>query len=117
LDKVRGTRLYFLITTALCEKCIKLTTAQGDEIGSSMIDIAFHKFAESRLKHIRARLRRSPDDVAWDMTRENFQIHKEEFGTENSNYQRDKTIVVPGLPEDFESEIASIKRGKMTITK
>ena len=93
-----------------------LTTAEGDEIGSSMIDDAFHKLAESRLRYIRSSLRRSTDDVAWDMARDRFQIHKEEFGTENSNAQERKMIVVPGLPEDFQYG-TSIKNGKMIITK
>lgn len=90
--------------------------SQGDEIGSSMIDDAFHKLAESRLKYIRSSLRRSPDEVAWDMTRDRFQAYKEEFGTENSNNQELKKIVVPGLPEDFDYG-TTIKSGKMIITK
>ena len=93
-----------------------LTPAQGDEIGSSMIDDAFHKLAESRLRYIKSSLRRSPDEVAWDMTRDRFQTHKEEFGTENSNNQKLKKIVVPGLPEDFDYG-STIKGGKMIITK
>ena len=93
-----------------------LTTAQGDEIGSSMIDDAFHKLAESRLRCIKSSLRRSPDEVAWDMTKDRFQTHKEEFGTENSNNQELKKIVVPGLPEDFDYG-TTIKSGKMIITK
>ena len=81
-----------------------------------MIDSAFHKLAESRLSYIKSKLRRSPDEVAWDMTRDRFQVHKEEFGTENSNNQEFKKIAVPGLPEDFNYG-TSIKNGKMIITK
>jgi hypothetical protein len=81
-----------------------------------MIDDAFHKLAERRLRHIKSSLRRSPDEVAWDMTRERFQIYKEEFGTENSNNQNLKKIVVPGLPEDFNYG-KIIENGKLIITK
>jgi hypothetical protein len=100
----------------VCRKPTVLTTAQGDEIGSSMIDDAFHKLAESRLRYIKSSLRRSPEEVAWDMARDRFQAHKEEFGTENSNNQELKKIVVPGLPEDFNYG-TTIKAGKMIITK
>jgi hypothetical protein len=105
----------FLLALAAC-KSRKLNIAQGDEIGSSMIDDAFHKLAESRLRYIRSSLRRSPDEVAWDMTRDRFQVYKEEFGTENSNTQELKKLVVPGLPEDFDYG-TTIKNGKMIITK
>jgi hypothetical protein len=100
----------------VCRKPGVLTAAQGEEIGSSMIDDAFHKLAEGRLRYIRSSLRRSPEEVAWDMTRDRFQILKEEFGTENSNNQDLKKIAVPGVPEDFDYG-TTIKNGKMIITK
>jgi hypothetical protein len=81
-----------------------------------MIDDAFHKLAESRLRYIRSSFRRSPDEVAWDMTRDHFQVHKEEFGTDNSNNQGLKKLVIPGLPEDFDYG-TTIEGGKMIITK
>ena len=81
-----------------------------------MIDDAFHKLAKSRLRPIKSSFCRSTDDVAWDMSRDRFQTHKEEFGTENSNNQELKKIAVPGLPEDFNYG-TTIQSGKMIITK
>lgn len=88
----------------------------GDEIGSSEIDTAFEAVATQRLLLIHNTLRRSPSEVAWEMTRKYFQHHKEEFGTEDSMRRDRKAIVVPGLSDTFDSPQAGIENGKMIFS-
>ena len=81
-----------------------------------MIDIAFMELATSRLAQLRRGLRRSAEDLAYDMMRTKFRHLKEEFGTEHSNSLPFHRIQVPGFPDDFNAPEAGIERGKMIFS-
>ena len=90
---------------------------RGDEIGSVLIDLAFQEIAANRLRVVQGRLRRSADDIAFEMIRASFAVVKEEFGTDHSDSQNIKLLQIPGLSDEFDAPEAGIKRGKMRFTK
>ncbi len=97
---------------------LKADPTTGDEIGSSLIDDSFADLVMARLNVIGSQLMHYPlDKMSWKMTTGHFQSLKREFSTENNNYSDRRSIAVPGLPRDFNSEAACIKGGRMYFTR
>jgi hypothetical protein len=101
---------------------LRLANSLGDEIGSVEIDLAFQQLAKQRLQPL---LRHFGHDQLWltvaseQMTRSEFQILKEEFGTADSNEFPDFRIPIPGIPSTSSLRTADtiVTRGKLVISR
>ena len=93
-----------------------LSWTEGRPIGSTLIDIQFHRALVNRLDKIRNVLRRDPVDVAHEMmTGGRFERMKCSFGTAASLAIPTIQLQVPGMPEGFEAPEAHVEDSKMVI--
>ena len=91
-----------------------LVIAEGKNVGSTNVDLAFESMVEKRLSTLKIPL---PDNVAWCMMHSSdYLAWKCLLGQDDVADITDFPVPVPDVQEDFESVHASIVRGKMRFT-
>ena len=92
-----------------------LVVAEGKNVGSTSIDVAFKRMVENRLSAVNSVV---PDNAAWAMMHSpEFLVWKRAFGQDDSADLLDFPVPVPGVESDFESTQASIIGGKMRFSQ
>ena len=93
----------------------ELDVVEGQNVGSTNIDIAFEEMVEQRLAAVRPAL---PDLTAWSMMNSTeFLGWKCGFGQEDSRAFRSFPISVPTVGRDFNHQEAEIENGKMNFSQ
>ncbi len=95
-------------------------TKTGDEVGSVEIDLDFADLVEQRLSPFAQQLKLNPGEletVVIEMTRKDFKLCKEEFGTSLSMSQSQKRIEIPCISDNVSIPSAKIVRGALVFEK
>ena len=93
----------------------ELTVVEGQNVGSTNIDIAFEKMVEERLKFVYPKL---DEQTAWSMMHgAEYIAWKCSFGELDSLGLGTFAVTVPTVGTDFNYESARIKNGKMRFSQ
>ena len=93
----------------------ELTVVEGQNVGSTSIDIAFERMVEKRLKWVRPKL---DEQTAWSMMHgAEYIAWKCDFGEPESRGQGTFAVTVPGVGTDFNDDRARIRNGKMRFSQ
>ena len=92
-----------------------LSWTEGRPIGSTLIDIQFHRMICDRLERIRDKIDGQPAALAHQMMHGRFERMKCTYGTPASLAIPTMPLAVPGLPSDFTSAEAHVEDAKMII--
>ena len=88
---------------------------EGQNVGSTSIDIAFEKLVEKRLKFVRPKL---DEQTAWSMMQgAEYTAWKCSFGEPESLGLRTFAVTVPRVGPGFNDERAWIRNGKMRFSQ
>ena len=97
--------------TELCP----LSWSEGRPIGSTLIDIQFHRMLSDRLEIVKSQLEGEPAEMAHRMMHGKFERIKCTYGTTASLTLPTIPLAVPGLPPGFHSAEAHIEESLMII--
>ena len=93
----------------------ELVVVEGQDIGSTNIDLAFESMAEERLNRLTPKL---DDGTAWTMMHESdFIGWKCTFGQEDNKILKSFPIKIPTAGSDLDCQTAGIKGGKMLLSQ
>ena len=93
----------------------ELTVVEGQNVGSTSIDIAFEKMVEERLKFVYPKL---DEQTAWSMMHgAEYIAWKCNFGELDSLGLRTFAVTIPTVGTDFNDESARIRNGKMRFSQ
>ena len=93
----------------------ELTVVEGQNVGSTNIDVAFEQMVEERLKSVQPKL---DGQTAWSMMHgSDYTARKCSFGELDSLGLGTLAVRVPTVGTDFNCESARIKNGKMLFSQ
>ena len=93
----------------------ELAVVEGENIGSTNIDLAFKSLVEERLNYMRPKL---DERTAWTMMHSADWINwKCSFGHKDNEFLSSFNIKVPLVDSDFNNKGAKIKDGKMVFSQ
>ena len=93
----------------------ELTVVEGQNVGSTSIDIAFEKMVEERLKFVDPKL---DEQTAWSMMHgAEYIAWKCNFGEPDSLGLGTFAVTVPRVGTDFNDDKARIRNGKMRFSQ
>ena len=97
----------------------QVSYSEDEAIGSVLIDEAFQRKVEERLRLIPGEhgIFRMVESVANEMVRGRFQDIKHEFGTTQVKTFKTFNLRVPDLSNDFTDEKAGIEYGRMVFNQ
>lgn len=94
---------------------IPLSWAEGQAVGSTIIDFKIQSLIQERLGRVRPPLSEDLDSLAIKMTQEDFMRFKCSLGSDHLGSD-DLHLPVPTMSSDYESEAAGIQNGKLVLT-
>ena len=88
----------------------------GCPVGSTLIDMEFHKLISARLDNIKDQLLEEPEDVAEQILQGKFEGIKCSFGMSGASSMATIPLSVPGLAPGLNFPIANIENSRIKFT-